>query len=65
MSIKLEKYHYDEMLDRLGVIANIIDTNLQQHHVAKVNIKVKDHITKAVDELYKAKILIANEIQNR
>ena len=65
MSIKLEKYHYDEMLDRLGVIANIIDTNLQQHHVAKVNIKVKDHITKEVDELYKAKILIANEIQNR
>tara|TARA_R110000744_G_scaffold73187_2_gene146624 strand:- start:681 stop:878 length:198 start_codon:yes stop_codon:yes gene_type:complete len=65
MSIKLEKYHYDEMLDRLGVIANIIETHLQQHHVAKVNINVKNHICNSVDELYKAIHKINNVIIKR
>jgi hypothetical protein len=50
--IKLEKYQYHEMLDRLSVITNIIDTHLQQHPVAKLDTVIKDHISKAVDQLY-------------
>ena len=61
-NIKLKQYHYDEMLDRLNLISNIIETHLQQHHVAKIDIDIKDHICNAVDELYKASQKISTTI---
>jgi len=52
--LKLPKEEYQQMLDRIKVISNVIDNNLQQHPVAKINPQVKDHISAAVDELHKA-----------
>ena len=52
--LKLSKEEYQQMLDRIKVISNVIDNNLQQHPVAKINPQVKDHISAAVDELHKA-----------
>ena len=40
--IKLDKYHYHEMLDRLHVVISMIDDHLQQHPVAKVELEIKD-----------------------
>ena len=50
----LPKEEYLQMLDRIKVISNVIDNNLQQHPVAKINLQIKDHISASVDELYKA-----------
>ena len=52
--LKLPKEEYQQMLDRIKVISNVIDNNLQQHPVAKINPQIKDHISAAVDELHKA-----------
>jgi len=52
--LKLSKEEYQQMLDRIKVISNVIDNNLQQHPVAKINPQIKDHISASVDELYKA-----------
>jgi|TARA_R110000782_G_scaffold29133_1_gene72669 hypothetical protein len=52
--MKLKSEDYLQMLDRIKVISNVIDNNLQQHPVAKIHTNIKDHISAAVDELYKA-----------
>ena len=52
--IKLKSEDYQQMLDRIKVISNVVDNNLQQHPVAKIHTNIKDHISAAVDELYKA-----------
>ena len=52
--LKLPKEEYQQMLDRIKVISNVIDNNLQQHPVAKINPQIKDHISASVDELHKA-----------
>ena len=52
--IKLKPEDYQQMIDRIKVISNVIDNNLQQHPVAKIHTNIKDHISAAVDELYKA-----------
>ena len=54
---KLNKYHYQQMLDRIDTISNVVDNNLQQHPVAKIHTDIKDHIAKANDELFKASLL--------
>jgi ribulose 1,5-bisphosphate carboxylase large subunit-like protein len=51
---KLKSEDYQQMLDRIKVISNVVDNNLQQHPVAKIHTNIKDHISAAVDELYKA-----------
>jgi hypothetical protein len=61
---KLNKFHYQQMLDRIDTISNVVDSNLQQHPVAKVHTDIKDHITKANDELFKA-ALIVKSIYNK
>ena len=50
----LPKEEYLQMLDRIKVISNVIDNNLQQLPVAKINPQIKDHISASVDELHKA-----------
>ena len=62
--IKLKTEDYEQMLDRLKVISNVVDNNLQQHSVAKIHTDVKDHIAKANDELLKA-ALITQTIYNK
>ena len=44
MSIKLKQYHYDEMLDRLNLISNIIETQYQR----AINL-LKKHKNKLVE----------------
>ena len=56
--IKLKPEDYQQMIDRIKVISNVIDNNLQQHPVAKIHTNIKDHISAAVDELYKAAELV-------
>tara|TARA_R110000764_G_scaffold7739_1_gene26941 strand:- start:134 stop:319 length:186 start_codon:yes stop_codon:yes gene_type:complete len=56
--IKLKSEDYQQMLDRIKVISNVVDNNLQQHPVAKIHTNIKDHISAAVDELYKAAELV-------
>jgi len=56
--IKLKPEDYQQMVDRIKVISNIVDNNLQQHPVAKIHTNIKDHISAAVDELYKAAELV-------
>ena len=52
--LELPKEEYLQLLDRIKVISNVIDNNIQQHPVAKINPQIKDHISAAVDELHKA-----------
>jgi hypothetical protein len=56
--IKLKPEDYQQMIDRIKVISNVVDNNLQQHPVAKIHTNIKDHISAAVDELYKAAELV-------
>jgi len=56
--IKLKSEEYHQMLDRISVISSIVDNNLQQHPVAKIHTDIKDHISAAVDELYKAALIV-------
>ena len=56
--IKLKHEDYQQMLDRIKVISNVVENNLQQHPVAKITPQIKDHISAAVDELYKAAELV-------
>lgn len=58
--IKLDEYHYHEMLDRLHVVMSMIDDHLQQHHVAKIEIEVKDLISEAQDKLHEAYQIIGS-----
>jgi len=51
---ELDEFHYHEMTDRLHVMMHSIDTHLQQHPVAEVETELSNHITKAVDHLWKA-----------
>jgi hypothetical protein len=60
--IKLKTEAYQQMLDRLTVISNVVDNNLQQHQVAKIHTDIKDHIAKANDELLKAALLVKSYI---
>jgi len=56
--IKLKSEEYYQILDRISVISSIVDNNLQQHPVAKIHTDIKDHISAAVDELYKAALIV-------
>ena len=51
---QLPKEQYDFFKDRLEAVSLIIEGILQQHPIAKIEPKIKDHISAAVDELYKA-----------
>ena len=56
--IKLQTEDYEQLLDRIKVISQVVDNNLQQHPVAKIHTDIKDHIAKANDELFKAALTI-------
>ena len=55
---KLNKFDYQQMLDRIDIISKVVDNNLQQHPVAKIHTNIKDHIAKANDELFKAALIV-------
>jgi hypothetical protein len=62
---KLAKEQYEFFQDRLGTVSLIMEGILQQHPVAKIQPEIKDHISKAIDELYFAshKLNEINKIQ--
>ncbi len=60
---ELGKQFYHEMADRLQVVMSVIDNNLQQHPVAKLENNIKDLISESYDNLWKAYQLI--ETQNK
>ena len=49
---------YEFFKDRLAAVSLIMEGILQQHPVAKIEPQVKEHISAAVDELYKANTYI-------
>ena len=51
---ELDEFHYHEMLDRLSVMMQVVDNNVQQHPVAKIDKELKEHISNAVDQLWLA-----------
>jgi hypothetical protein len=59
--IKLDNYHYHEMLDRLHVVMSMIDDHLQQHPVAKIETDIKDLISEAQDKLHEAYQVTGNK----
>jgi hypothetical protein len=58
MKPKVPKEQYQFFKDRLHAVSLIMEGILQQHPVAKIEPQIKDHISIAVDELYKAAQLI-------
>jgi len=56
--IKIPQEQYEFFKDRLSTISLIMEGILQQHPVAKIEPKIKDHVSAAIDELYKIKQLI-------
>tara|TARA_R100000734_G_C3269989_1_gene66210 strand:+ start:258 stop:443 length:186 start_codon:yes stop_codon:yes gene_type:complete len=55
---KVPKEQYEFFQDRLSAVSLIMEGILQQHPVAKIEPQVKEHISAAVDELYKANTYI-------
>ena len=50
----LTKEQYNFFKDRLSAVSLIMEGILQQHPVAKIEPQIKDHISSAIDELYRA-----------
>ena len=50
--IKLDKYHYHELLDRTYLLAKSIDDNLSSHPVSKKHKEIKKKLDKASKLLY-------------
>ena len=63
--VKLKESQYHQMIDRLNVISDIIDSTLQQHPIAKLNPEVKERIQKAVDELYIVNKMLQDLLPNK
>jgi hypothetical protein len=51
---KLDEFHYHEMTDRLNVVMMVIENNLTQHPVAKLNKDIQNLIDDAHDKLFEA-----------
>jgi len=51
---KLDDFHYHEMTDRLSVVMMVIENNLVQHPVAKLNKEIQTLIDEANDKLAEA-----------
>jgi hypothetical protein len=51
---KLDEFHYHEMTDRLSVVMMVIENNLVQHPVAKLNKEIQTLIDEANDKLAEA-----------
>jgi hypothetical protein len=54
MKPELDEFHYHEMLDRISLILNVIDTHLHQHPVAKLESEVSEKIEEAHLKLWDA-----------
>lgn len=52
--LELPKEEYEFFKDRLFTVSLLIERILQQHPVAKIHPEIKEHVSSAVDELYKA-----------
>jgi hypothetical protein len=50
----LDKYHYHEMLDRLSMVADMVETYCGNHPVAESDIRIRSLVDKALEDLYDA-----------
>jgi len=60
---KLDEFHYHEMTDRLSVVMTVVDNNLTQHPVAKLNKDIQKLIDEAQNKLYEA-YQLSGKIEN-
>ena len=51
---KLDQFHHHEMTDRLHVVMDMIESNLTQHPVAKLNKDIQNLIDEAHNKLFEA-----------
>ncbi len=56
--MKLDEYHYHEMIDRLDIFTSIVDSHLYDHPVAQKHEDVAAIIDKVIEDLGKAYQLI-------
>lgn len=63
--VKINKGHYPELLDRIHVQMETINTHLVQHPVAEQNNKLKRLLLKAVVTLWEAYQETGNIIVNK
>jgi hypothetical protein len=55
MSIpKLEEHHYFQLMDRLNIISDNIDTHLLQHQTCKLDKEITRKIEIALDSIHEA-----------
>ena len=62
---KLDSYSYHELMDRLSVVTQIVDNQVQQHSVAKIEPRISGLISEAVDKLTSAYQLAGQESFNK
>jgi|TARA_B110000908_G_C10187174_1_gene418555 hypothetical protein len=60
IGLELDDLHYHEVLDRIHVIMSVVDNNLIQHPVLKLETEVKDLVDEAQTKLWEAYQLIGN-----
>ena len=62
---ELDSYSYHELMDRLSVVTQIVDNQVQQHPVAKIEPQISGLISEAVDKLTSAYQLAGQESFNK
>lgn len=52
--IELDDFHYHEMMDRLSVIMESLDSSIMQHPIGKIEKEISDEVELAFNHLFKA-----------
>jgi hypothetical protein len=52
--MKLDEFHYHEMIDRLAFFAETIDAQLAEHPAVEKEKRIKKNVDKAIELLYDA-----------
>ena len=54
MKTKINDGHYIELMDRLNMMCNIIEQNIQTHPLHDTDTRIQSLVDKAISELYDA-----------
>jgi len=57
----INKGHYLELMDRLHVVMNTIDTHILSHPLTENNTDIKKKVNKAIHKLWDAYQLVGNK----
>jgi len=60
MENKINEGHYSELLDRLHIVIDNIDSHLLEHPLAQQEHKIKKLIERATENLAEAYLLVGN-----